>query len=233
MPQTHWTHPLAGALLLAAGLTLAGCGTAAKQLHADYRALGEEFYTQQMAELDLLSDLLNELGREYFVLQQEYEALGRDQLAQGALRRAQAFHQRHQQLLEMKNGFARKLNQMRRGDLAAVPDAPAAAAPGPPPADPRRVRIVPGAAPGQGAAIQPPARAAQPAPAPPARPVPPSQPLPAPPQAQPSPQSQPAPPAPAPQPAPAQPAAPPAQPAVPVQPTAPPAQPAAPPPPGP
>jgi len=76
-------------------------------------SISQQVYTNQIEMYDILELMFNELGREYFVLQQEYEDLGRDGLAALAKRRAETFHQRHQQVQDKKNAIKTRLNKLK------------------------------------------------------------------------------------------------------------------------
>jgi hypothetical protein len=103
---------------LACGLALStGCITKAQD-----RDVMREYYTNQADLYDSLSDAMNELGQEYFVLYQEYQAMGRDDLADLARNRARIFHARSQELAESKTLFDRKLNKLESSNEAVAAD---------------------------------------------------------------------------------------------------------------
>lgn len=103
---------------LACGLALStGCITKAQD-----RDVMREYYTNQADLYDSLSDAMNELGQEYFVLYQEYQAMGRDDLADLARNRARIFHARSQELAEGKTLFDRKLNKLESSNEAVAAD---------------------------------------------------------------------------------------------------------------
>lgn len=72
---------------------LSACGTSKKTMDAYRLSITQQVYLNQIEMYDILELTFNELGREYFVLQQEYEDLGRDGLAALAKRRADTSHQ--------------------------------------------------------------------------------------------------------------------------------------------
>ena len=109
---TKWAKTwLLCALLVPA---LCACGTSKKTMNAYRLGITQDVYANQIEMYGILEQTFNELGREYFVLQQEYEDLGRDGLAALAKRRADTFHQRHQQVQDKKNDLKSRLNTLKQ-----------------------------------------------------------------------------------------------------------------------
>ena len=123
-----------GILLGIIALALVACGTGKKELNAQRQALRRDLYKSQMEMYNMLDKVLHELGREYYVIQQEYQALGRDDLGRLAEKRAEKFHEGHQDLVDKRNELKGKIRRMEKKGL--VPRVPAT----PPP----RARPAPG-----------------------------------------------------------------------------------------
>ena len=166
--------------LLCAVVALASmaCGTSgtAKRLSSDQQIMAQELYSSQLEMYEVLEQSLFELGREYFVIGQEYEDMGRSDLATLAQRRAQDLHKRHQEVTNKKNETLARLRQLL--DSGTVKDRGYRVEQPAQPQQPRvRVQQQPARQPAQTPVPQPaPRQVPQPAPQQPAQVIPPPQP---------------------------------------------------------
>lgn len=180
-----------------------------------------EFYNAQLTALEALNTAFHQIGQEYYILDIEYQRMGRPELADLTREKARRFHQQHLEIQKAITDLQQRQARLARGELpeptgvtvptspAPTPSAPVARTPLPTPVRtpvPRPVRTpLPTPAPAV-RSTPPPARSLETAPPQqqPQQPTqqPPASVLPQAPQATPPPQTTP-PPAPTPRPTPA------------------------------
>lgn len=118
-------------LLTLTGAALAGCASSGAQ-----RELRQEYYQGQIQLYSSLQVTMYNLSREYGVLQQEYRAAGRPELAEAARQRSAQFAASYKNMTLQKASYERRLAELARGEepqvqAAAPAPAPAPAAPAP------------------------------------------------------------------------------------------------------
>lgn len=107
---------ISGALKSAAlgGIALALAACASGLSDAD-RAMMRNVYGSQIEVSEQLDLALQDLSREYYVLAQEYQSMGREDLARLAQQRARVFFQRHQNFQNMQSTYRRRLAGLNQG----------------------------------------------------------------------------------------------------------------------
>lgn len=174
-------------LALAGGLGISGCAQLTPGTMSSDEIL-KEFYASQIDTLSSLDHAYDQLGQEYYVLDIEYQSMGRPELADAARKRAERFQAERTQLqtkiaeIQMKSSRAKRSEKPTSVKMKPAP-APAKSSKSAPKSAParktapeRRAAPAPAAQPAPAAVAPPPAP--EPAPAPQAIEV-------APPQAQP------------------------------------------------
>jgi hypothetical protein len=107
-----------GLLTLVAGGLLLGACARPPEPGPSKEEIWKQIYESRLENLRALDRAFNQLGQEYYKLEIEYKAAGRDDLAAISHERAKAFHEEHLEFQKRVAELERIDGRLRRGDSA-------------------------------------------------------------------------------------------------------------------